>query len=441
MAAAAMTAGAAAAAATGAAPARRVTPPAAIGRAPAAEHGQQAAEPSDGEPPGARPTRPYRRHRPHALFGIHVGQIITLQVIVLTVVLAVQQPPWAFRAVLGVALVLLILIMVPFRGRWLFQWLALWIRYAARHRRVPVPESDEAAVGVLLRMVTRGGHLASADMDGTEVTFIRHAGGMTAVLEPTPTDVSLIRNSSDAFLPLSELLPAPDEGELTVAAQVVLHSVPAPTTPAGSSAAAISYRWLSDGMVPCRRRCWVALQVLRTADDHSDDVVSDALVSAVRRLQRKLRRAGMVGHVLGHDEVVSILLPLVRPDAVRSAVHAGNLTVRERWRSWHVGDQLHTTFRVCEWPDLSGPETHDFLDRLSGVPAQATAVAVAVRRDGAELELEAAVLMTLPDEAAIRHGTRQLEEVAGEVGARVQRLDGEQVYGVAGALPLGGFLP
>jgi len=81
-----------------------------------------------------------------------------------------------------------------------------------------------------------------------------------------------------------------------------------------------------------------------------------------------------------------------------------------------------------------------FLNWLVAVPTLATTVAVAVRRNGTDLELETGVRMTLPDRAAVKRATLQIDEIAHLAGARVRRLDGEQVFGLAASLPFGGFL-
>lgn len=370
------------------------------------------------------------------LFGVHVGQIITWQVAVLAVLLVLQQPQRTLISVGVLALLLLILTMVPVHGRWLFQWLGLWIRFTARRRHARLPDTEDGALTVLLRTVTRGGQIATLDINGTSMALITHAGGVTAVVSVTPADNGLISESGEVILPLSDLLPPAEEGEPAVSAQIVLHTTPAPNVYIGDSAAAVSYRTLANGTVPSRRRCWVALQALRSADDHSEDALHAALTSAVQRLQRRLRKTGLRGHPLNESEVGSDLLELARVNTLRS----GPAVVQERWRSWSAGGEVQTTFRIVDWPDLSTPYTRNFLNWLTALPTVATTVALAARRDGRELELEAAVRMTLPDVASLRPATMQLHGVAERAGARMRRLNGEQVFGVAASLPLGGFL-
>lgn len=399
-----------------------------------------AAAPREADPPAVTPTRPYLRQRAGMVFGVHVGQIITWQVAVLAMLVALQQPPATLVAIGVGALLLLVLTMIPVHGRWLFQWLALWIRYVSRHRRRTVPDSAEGALDVLLRTVTRGGHVGSLDIDGSSAALIRHAGGLTVLLSVTALESGLIGEPAELIPPLSDLLPPAEEGEPVVSAQIVLHSTPAPSMSLDDSAVAISYRTLANGAVPSQRRCWVALQALRTTDDHRDDVLCAALTSGAHRLQRKLRKAGLRGRAVSEDEAAADMLALARltPTAVRP--RRGPTVVREDWRTWSAGSETQTTFRILDWPDLATPYTRNFLNWLAAVPTVTTTVAVAARRNGTELELEAAVRVTLPDQESLERATRQVQQVAERAGARMQRLDGEQVAGLAASLPLGGFL-
>ncbi len=393
------------------------------------------------EPPVGTPSRPYLPRRPHTLFGIHVGQMITWQVAFLAVLLVLQQPPSTLTTA-GIASLVLVFILTAIRlhGRWLFQWCALWIRYVARRRRQPILATDKGALDPLLRMITRGGEIESIDIDGTSAALIRHAGGSTVLLAPTPIDARMVSDYTEVILPLTELLPVDDEGELVVSAQLVVHSIPAPSMLLAGTAATLSYRMLSDGKVPAQRRCWVAIQAIRTADDHSDDALHAALISAVRRLQRKLRKAGMRGRTLNCEEATADLLTLAGLDSVPARTDRPLPVIEERWRSCSIGSDVQTTYRLLSWPDFSRARPRSFLNWMAAVPTMATTIAVAVRRNGDEFELEAAVRMTLPDGRAIKRATHELEDIAQKAGARMRRLDGEQVFGLAASLPLGGFL-
>jgi hypothetical protein len=93
------------------------------------------------------------------------------------------------------------------------------------------------------------------------------------------------------------------------------------------------------------------------------------------------------------------------------------------------------------WPDLTTADGQQLFARLIEAPSLGTTVALATRRAGGELEVEAAIRVAAVDDAHLTASTRALRERAGACGATLQRLDGEQVHGVAASLPLGGFLP
>jgi len=148
----------------------------------------------------------------------------------------------------------------------------------------------------------------------------------------------------------------------------------------------------------------------------------------------------VLAHLLTRDEIVSDFLFLTRLDAA-SAVDGGRApTMREGWSCWSAGGDVQTSLRVHDWPDLSAPHGRDFLNWMVSVPTQGTTVAVAARRNGEHVELQATVRLELPDAGAAKRAAYQVETVMDAAGARVQRLDGEQVFGLASSLPLGGFL-
>jgi hypothetical protein len=68
-------------------------------------------------------------------------------------------------------------------------------------------------------------------------------------------------------------------------------------------------------------------------------------------------------------------------------------------------------------------------------------VALAARRAARGIEIEAVVRVLAADDAHLTALSDRISSEAAACGAQVERLDGEQVYGVAASLPLGGFLP
>nr|WP_281372164.1 type VII secretion protein EccE [Modestobacter versicolor] len=360
-----------------------------------------------------------------------MGQLLVWELVVLTLVVLAREP-WPARIAVGVpALLLLVLTAVRARGRWLFQWVGAWLRFRSRRRSRPLG-ADPA--GAVLTAVTPGAVLGTLPLDGEPAALLEHAGGLTAVLEVRLGAGPESRAEARLLPPLSLLLPAADE-ESEVAVQVLVRSVPAPVLPAGDDPAAISYRELTGGQVPARRRCWVALQVQHTAEDVPAAEQRAVLAAAVQRVQRRLRKAGLTGTPVSPEQLPTDLLEVAGAEAAPAG------TVREDWSTWTAGGPPQASWRFAAWPDLADPRCQRLVEDLLGLPVLATTVAVAARRVGTDdVELEAAVRTGLPTRAALGPVHRALTELADGHGARLRRLTGEQAAGAAGTLPLGGFL-
>ncbi len=401
------------------------------------------------DPPGSPPSRPQPRRRPATIGNVHVGQIVCWELAVAAIAATIGRPASVVIPAAITAAVILGVTTIRVDQRWVYQWIALFLRYAARRRRWQF-DPEECRGSTLLAAVARGARADVLDLDGTEVALICHAGGMTAILEPLPSESGLIVESSRPLPAPTALLPNAEAGEPVVAAQVVVHTAPAPALRADTNATGTSYRYLGRGLVPAQRRCLIALQALRTADGHSDSELRAALASAVRRLQRRLRKDGMRVRVLDRGDALTALLALARLEAPPSGASnapeaqpgpAGPDEINEQWNHWSTGREVQTAFRLREWPDLADPVGREFVDRMAGVSSLATTVAVSARRRGEEIEVEAVVRLTLPMVSSVDPASDQVAAAAELCGARVERLDGEQVFGVAASLPLGGFLP
>jgi type VII secretion protein EccE len=271
------------------------------------------------------------------------------------------------------------------------------------------------------------------DIDGQPVGVIDHAGGVTALLEPAPTDTGLVSEHATTLPSPVSLLPFAEVGDPVVTAQVVLHSV-APL--AGSTAPGASYQELTAGRVPAQRRAWIALQIMRTVDGYSEDDLRQALSSALRRLRRRLDKDGTPVRALDRAEAAGVLAKLAHID---SSVGPGEL--REGWNSWTAAGVPQVCFRIRQWPDLAEPAGRELIDRLATIRSRATTVALATRRARDEIEVEAVIRVAADDPRQLDAVADALESAAASCGATLDRLNGEHVHGVAASLPLGGFLP
>lgn len=401
-------------------------------------------------------TTPVVSTRVVSLAGVRAGQLVSVELAILGVALVHRERLSVLIPVSAAALTVVGLITVRRRGRFLYQWLALWLRYRTRRRQIiggSAAERDEIA-RTMLASVVRSAEIAPVEIEDVEVALISHAGGLTAVLEVVPLDAGGFIEPSQALPPLTALLPTVETGGPVVSVQVVIQSIPAPNFLGLQDSAAISYRELAGGIVPATRACWIALQAEHVAEDYTAADLQDVVTRAVTRLQRRLRKAGLRARILNRDEIVTEFLSLARVQPregtqtgpARRRQKLASPTVTENWRTWSAGPQVHTTFRLRVWPDLSDPNGRELLDRLVRTPTLATTVSVAARWGSATengtdtVELEAAIRVTLPDLAAVDPVTDQIRAVVEGLGGRIERLDGEQVFGVAASLPLGGFV-
>jgi type VII secretion protein EccE len=407
--------------------------------------------PEADRPPVPRPTRPQPRRRPWTVRGLHVLQLVVWEVAVAAVLAVHRQPPSVLVPVAAVAVLAVALTAVRLRGRWLYSWVVLWVRYRTRQRSAPlVADGDASSTAVaeaLLGSLSRGAHLDEFVVDEQIAGLVVHAGGVSALIETSPGGDDPTAEAIRTLPPLTALLPPADAGEPSVSVQLLVQTVPAPAWVGDDSPAAVSYRQLTGGTVPARRRCWVALQVLRSPDDGGLDELRAALANSVRRVRRQLHRADLRTQLLGPDDLVAALLGVAGLEAGPDGSPvpgAGDLAAErteEAWTTWRAGELVHSTFRLLDWPLLDQPAGQQLVDRLGTTTTVSTTIAVAARRVGAEdVELATSLRVVLPVPDALPGVTAQLAATAADCGARVQRLDGRQVHGMAAAMPFGGFL-
>lgn len=331
---------------------------------------------------------------------------------------------------------------VPHRGRWAYQsvwlWLALWYR---SHARAATGDdgSPEAAV---LAAVDRTSRISHMTVDGAEVGVVEHAGGTTAVVELGTGDVPL--GLEPALLPLPAALLPDDEAGPPVTIQLLMQVTPAPSTRAGDSPAAVSYRELTGGHVPARFHAWLAVQIVRAPEAIPSELRQD-LSHVLRRLLRRLRRDLVAARALDMAGLRATLATAAHLDVTAASDDDGDMGA-ERWGAWWTRDVAHVSFHVNQWPHAADDgrlmrlllETECLAVTMSLAAGNAAAHAGA-EHDDVAVQLTTRLAASDAPELTALAGQHQ-ERLAG-IGAVAERMDGRQIYGLAATLPLGGFLP
>ena len=398
------------------------------------------------EPPAGHPSKPRAPSTPAKAWALHAGQVVTWQVVLVGVLVAVQQPAGVMIPSLLGAGALLAISVPRSGGRWAYQWLGIRLRYWCRRKLLSTHPG--APIGELLRPMLRGLRLETIEIDDVEKVLLTHAGGLTIVLQLTPADGGILVESALTVPPPTVLLPSSEETGPMVSAQLVVQTTPAPNAYRAHGVVAQSYQSLAQGKIPARRRSWIALQTMRTAADADDAELRAALTRAVVHLQRRLQRVGMRGYVLDQAQLTADLAVLTGAETMWRDGGPPSIRLQERWTSWRAGLHQQVTYRLLEWPDLANETGQDFFDELVTLPSVATTLGIAARRavkpegksaDSHEVELEAALRVAVPPDQPDLLAT-QLSDLVNRRGVRMQRMNGEHVFGVAASLPLGGFV-
>ncbi|WP_204013250.1 type VII secretion protein EccE [Virgisporangium aurantiacum] len=363
------------------------------------------------------------------------------------------DPVWLGLTVAAAAL-LLAPTVLPWHGRWLYQWIGVLLGYSWRRRTflAPVPGPGRPADDprrAFLDFVVPGAVLAEATLDEDEpVGLIAHPAGLTAVLEILPDDRTLFVGQERTLPSLSSLLPAAENDPLPTTVQLLVQATPVPAEPASAGLAPESYRALAGNRVPMTRRCWLTIQTPRTADHLDDRDLEPVLLNAVRRTRRRLRREQVPVRLLGRQESLAAIATAARLDVSppgdggvyggRQARARGPELGREGWNAWHGGAVRHTTCRVTRWP--AGGWSVDQV--ALGLPASTVTVGLTVVRDPARSrhgETGAAVVVRVSaaDPGVHRAAVDRLVSQVRAAGGAVDRLDGRQCAGLVATLPLG----
>ncbi|MEH1098243.1 type VII secretion protein EccE [Micromonospora sp. CPCC 205561] len=355
--------------------------------------------------------------------GVRAGQVVATQVAVAAVVAAAGRGVPATAVAVAVAALLLPVAWVRLRGRWLHEWLTTGLGYATRRRAL----SPAAGPAALLSLVDPGAVVRPAELAGTPAAVLDDATGMVALLE-VGDPANLIGDVPGTLPAPASLLPAAAPDGPPVRLQLLLTGAPAPTVGAGGGTVGTSYRQLTDGRLPGRDRAVLAVRVLRV-EGWTGEELRRALAGTMRRIIRRLGPA--TARPLGERATLRVLAELAHHDA-----HPA----QESWQAVRAGDLLQTTFRLLRWPDPAADAGRRLVSRLLALPATATTVSLCAGpwagADPAAAPIELTVRLAAASPAELSTAAQSLRRLVAESGGEVRRLDGEQLGGLAGTLPL-----
>lgn len=379
--------------------------------------------------------------------GPLVGVLLWWQILGAAVLATIDGP---MPVTIGVGIAAGILAVPPVlrrRGRSLPGWAVVWARYRARPRRLVSGRGDIRLD--LLNLLEPALVVDTIDVDGAPVAALTHPWGLSALVEVYPAEPGVVIGEPvlpappAALLPV-DLLPAADAAGPPVTVSLLTRVVPAPSPRLHGTLVAEAYQELTGSRVPVDRRAWLAVQVRRTPSAHSDDDLRPALVAAVQRLQRRLRRDKVPARPLDRAALLTTTAFLAGLDNVGAGTYG---TARERplalekWNGIAVGASTHACYRLARWR-APGPPLDPLLCAL---PVGAATLGVAMTRNGTSaspdaVAVEMVVRLSDADPRQLRAGERALRAAVGDAGGALARMSGEQRWGFAATLPFGGLL-
>lgn len=333
------------------------------------------------------------------------------------------------------------------RGRWLGAARQVHAEYKERQAQRR-PAGGESALVPLretfpaLRtatVATRGGEPVGVIGDGTFLTAVIQ---LDARSEP-------LREPRQAHpLPVGAVASALFDTQVPVASvQLISHSRPAPAPHLPrQSLSARSYQTLG-GDVPAQRTTWAAVrldpeQAQGAVEARGGGQVGAqrALLTAVQRVASQLEGAGFEATILSEPELITALgtACMITQVAVNPAAAAHRRTEETR-RYWRCDGGWHTTYWLDKPPTLSDRTSPDFFAAVGSLPALSTSVAVNLSKGtGDAVAFSCFVRIAAGSENQLTEAGKQLEQKAGQAGAGLTRLDGEQLPGLVATVPLGG---
>ena len=341
-----------------------------------------------------------------------LARLLAFEVVVVAVLYVLSPRHWLTILAAALAVLFTALLFGRSHGRWWSESALLWLRYRRRSGTAEV-RGDDPRLTALGELVPE---LTIQDLPGPENTKLGMGGdgaGWFAVLE-----VALDAAGALPPVPLAALTRiAADAEQAGVVIQLVSHNTAA--GPAGKD-----------------RAVWVGVRLdakavaeSTLARDQRVDVPA-VLTEMVRRVERLLRRRGLVARALTADELLAAL--------ARSCdlLPAGNpVAAREAWQAWYSGRFAHRCYWIASWPD-AGRGTA-LLARLADLPAALVSIAFVLEPAFGGTSMSCVVrLAGVP--ASLGMVCDRAEEMVRRAGGRLSCLDGQHAPGVYASAPSGG---
>ncbi|MET9616919.1 type VII secretion protein EccE [Kitasatospora indigofera] len=430
------------------------------------------AQAAPGTPASAVPVRVHPRP---GLLGsrLRLQQLVLIEVAVALVAVGWTIGKAAAGAFAVVAAALVVIALIPLRGRTIPE--ALRVRSALKTRRkkaagnIPPAGTDPALAPALelepaLRTCT---HATEADFGGRpvrrETGMVGDGTFLSSVLLVQAKDQPLRPVRTALPLPLDVICSALQVDDIALeSVQLVQHTQPAPAPHLpDQSLAARAYQQLPDGIAtPGLRLTWVALKLnpeqaatAVLARGGGEEGARKALQRVTDQLAGRLNGAGFTATALDERELIAALAisTCANPIAVagRQGTGGGGANARRTQESakfWRIDDRWHSTYWISKWPQLSRPggapgriAAPDLVNLVTGTPALASTFSLtAGRGTGGSVAISGHVRVTGRSESEVAQVGRLVEARAQSAGLGLNRLDLEQAPGMLATLPLGG---
>lgn len=407
------------------------------------EHRLPPADPGTAGPLGGLPAVPAQlRPGRGQLFGLGIPQLVVCELALAAVLITFDKA--LLLIVAPIALVSVILVLGRRNGRWLYENWRMRRDFRLRAEPPPPEHIGDPRLAVLRELQPALAVTEATDRSGSLVGVFGDGRCWSAMLAVEPAEGGRGGTAPTVSIPLHVVADALSTRDVQMASiQILTHTIPAPSAELSAESPCVrSYRSLSPTVIPARRFTWV---VLRLDPLSSPEAIAArgggangahrALLGTMSRLSISLETAGVNARPVAADEALNVL-------TLAAGITPGEYgeqprRTHENWDSWVADDTVQASFWIRTWPRLAHPLDSGLLARLGDVRGAFTSVSMTMTaQEQRGVHFRAVVRVAGGSREELAHIVAELRETA--AGARLVRLDGEQLPGVLETLPLGG---